>query len=146
MLHHRKKLLTLAAVIAILITGVAFNYPYQQGPGYKNLQVLPKDITHDSLKVLMEEYSDALGVKCNFCHAPQKDNPSRLDFGSDDKMEKGAARHMIKMTMAINADNFNWMGSARPDTIRAVGCITCHRGDPHPEFKELYKPRPAEQQ
>lgn len=142
--HHKRKLLVLVAIVTIMITGVAFNYPFQQGPGYKNLQVLPKDITHDSLKVLMDEYCDALGVKCGFCHAPQKENPSKLDFASDEKMEKGAARHMIKMTMEINANYFNWNGSAKPDTIRAVGCITCHRGDAHPEFKELYKPRKEE--
>ncbi|WP_153796958.1 c-type cytochrome [Foetidibacter luteolus] len=144
-LHHKRKLLVLLAVAAIIVTGVAFNYPHKQGHGYKNLKVLPADITHDSLKILMEEYSDALGVKCNFCHAPQKENPQKLDFASDEKHEKDITRHMIKMTMGINKDYFNFSGSNKPDTIRVVGCITCHRGDAHPEFKELYKPRKQEE-
>lgn len=96
---------------------------------FKNLQVLPKDITKDSLDKIMDGFKAALGVRCNFCHAF---NDGKMDFASDEKEEKGVARYMIKMAAGINATYFNFEKSDRPDTITVVKCITCHHGSPHP--------------
>ena len=38
----------------------------------------------------------------DFCHAENKSKPNSLDFVSDDKTEKLAARVMLKMTNNIN--------------------------------------------
>ncbi|MEO8711464.1 MAG: c-type cytochrome [Parafilimonas sp.] len=99
---------------------------------FKNLQVLPKDISKDSLDHVMHGFTAALGVKCNFCHV-HNDATNKMDFASDDKDEKGIARHMIHMAADINAKYFNWENSTRPDTISVVRCVTCHHGNPHPD-------------
>ena len=54
---------------------------------WKNLKVLPQNISEDSLKGLMRGYNAALGVKCNFCHAENPDT-KKMDFASDAKKEK----------------------------------------------------------
>jgi hypothetical protein len=98
---------------------------------FKNLQVLPKDISKDSLDEIMDGFKAALGVKCGFCHAFDT-TTKRLNFASDAKDEKNVARYMLKMTAGINATYFNFEKSTRPDTINVVRCITCHHGSPHP--------------
>jgi hypothetical protein len=97
---------------------------------FKNLQVLPKDISKDSLDTIMHHFTKALGVRCNFCHTMGN---GKMDFASDDKEEKGIARYMIKMTAGINSTYFNFDKSERPDTITTIKCQTCHHGNPHPD-------------
>ncbi len=99
---------------------------------FKNLQVLPKNISKDSLGMIMDGFKTALGVKCGFCHAADS-STHKLDFVSDAKEEKGVARYMMKMTAGINSTYFNFEKSERPDTITTVQCKTCHRGNPHPD-------------
>ena len=99
---------------------------------FKNLQVLPKDISKDSLDKIMDGFKAALGVKCGFCHAFDT-TTKKMDFASDKKEEKGIARYMMKMTAGINSTYFNFEKSDRPDTITTVKCKTCHRGNPHPD-------------
>ena len=72
---------------------------YQPQPKWKNLKVLPKNISKDSLDYLMEGYTSALSVKCNYCHASQKDNPSKLDFASDDKMLAKIKKDIINIVI-----------------------------------------------
>lgn len=98
---------------------------------WKNLQVLPKDISKDSLDEVMHHFTKALGVRCSFCHAPGNDG--RPDFSSDAKDEKNIARYMLKMTADINRNYFNTENSTMPDTIHVVQCMTCHHGSPHPD-------------
>lgn len=96
---------------------------------FKNLQVLPKNISKDSLDMIMDGFKAALGVRCNFCHVFN----GKPDFASDEKPEKNIARKMMQMTADINAKYFNWEQSTRADTISVVKCITCHRQSPHPD-------------
>ena len=97
---------------------------------WKNLKVLPKDISKDSLDHVMHGFTKALGVKCNFCHA---NNNGKMDFASDDKEEKNIARYMMNMTTGINKTYFNSENSTQADTISVVKCFTCHHGNPHPD-------------
>lgn len=97
---------------------------------FKNLKVLPKNISEDSLDHLMHTFTAALGVRCNFCHAPGNDG--KLNFPSDEKEEKDIARYMIIMAADINKTYFNSEHSAMPDTINIVRCMTCHHGSPYP--------------
>ena len=138
---HRKQFFVITAMFAFVLLGIAAHQPEPKPDGeFKNLKVLPQDISKDSLHAIMDGFKKALGVKCTFCHAPNKENPHGWpDFASDDKPEKNIARHMMTMVSDINKDYFNFKGSNRPDTIRAVTCITCHRGDPHPEAAALNK-------
>jgi hypothetical protein len=97
MLHSRK--FAVVAVIAVLTAiGISAMRPADDKPPKRNLKVLPKDISHDDLDKTMDAFKDALGVKCNFCHAPSADSSNHhLDFASDAKPEKNIARHMYKI-------------------------------------------------
>jgi hypothetical protein len=86
------------------------------GKVFKNIKVL-QDVPAYKLLDGMNYITDALGVRCEFCH-------NTRDFASDQKRTKRIARHMMQMLFAINKDNFN----GRP----AVSCYTCHQGHHHP--------------
>jgi len=129
-----KSIVTLTVLSALVILGVAATKP---DDGYKNLKVLPKNISHEELGKVMHNFNDALGVKCNFCHAQPKEGEQHPDFASDEKPEKAIARKMIKMTNRINKKFFHGktkIGDA--DAVLAVQCETCHHGSPHPEFEK----------
>ena len=122
-------------LIAFMVIGMAATRPLEDKPK-RNLKVLPKDISHEDLGKIMDDWKIALGVKCNFCHAPSKDSTSHhLDFASDAKPEKDMARHMFRMTAKINKKYFNFDKDDKGATIAAVTCLTCHRGEAHPETK-----------
>lgn len=121
------------------------NEEYIAQPTWKNLKVLPQNISKDSLTHLMENYSISLGVKCNYCHVPSKVKPTELDFASDAKIEKEIARGMIGMTNDINAKYFQpHFPNPKPDQVHVVNCVLCHRGTANPEkylsqMGEMYK-------
>lgn len=128
------------AVALIVTLGASADYTSDSiskpSEGFKNLKVLPQNISDDALDSVMDEFSISLGVHCNFCHARKADTTKRgLDFPSDKKEEKEAARNMYKMTAYLNATYFNWKNSTRPDTIHYVVCYTCHHGTNEPDAK-----------
>ena len=130
----RVKLITISALCcAVIVMTAATNKskPAVDTP-YKNLQVLPKDISPgDMQKIMVGEFEDALGVSCGFCHA--KKDSTELDYASDAKPEKQIARQMLKMTLNLNRDYFK-IGNPMVGTANiAVTCNTCHRGDTCPE-------------
>jgi hypothetical protein len=132
MLHY-KKLAVGSALLVLLIVGMAAVRPTDDKPK-RNLKVLPKDISHDSLEHVMHNWSSALGVHCNFCHAQSKDSSSRrLDFASDEKPEKKMARSMYKMAAKINKKYFHFDKDDKGSEGPAITCVTCHRGSPHPD-------------
>ncbi len=71
--------------------------------------------------VNMQEVAQALGVKCEYCHARQATGESQ----SRSKYE--IARAMIAMTTNLNAQVVAATGKPAGETTR-VTCITCHRG------------------
>lgn len=135
-MNNVKKLTAGLAFIAFIVFGIAATTPPPDEHPNKNLKVLPKNISHEDLDKVMDGFKAALGVKCNFCHAPSKDTADHhLDFASDDKPEKNIARHMMKMTAKINKKYFSFNKDEKGETIPAISCITCHRGNPHPDGK-----------
>jgi hypothetical protein len=96
----------------------------------KNLKVLPKNIPHEVLHQVMDEWSQALGVHCNFCHA--KGDDGKMDFASDARPEKNIAREMYKMTAKINDKYFEGKKDSLAMVIGDIKCMTCHHGSPHP--------------
>ncbi len=130
----RKQLTFFSLLAFCLYVAVTSFAPNPKQGGFKNLKVLPKDISKDSLDEVMDYFKASLGVKCGFCHAPDSAT-GKLNFASDDKPEKEIARAMMRMTSDINKNYFNFNNSALPDTIQAVTCYTCHNGNPHPEAK-----------
>ena len=123
-------------VISLVLLGFAASAP-PDDPPYKNLKILAKNISHDDLKKIMDGYKEALGVKCNFCHAASKDTSvHHPDFASDDKPEKNIARKMMKMTAKINKKYFSFASAEEGENNPSVTCITCHRGNPQPSGKK----------
>jgi cytochrome c553 len=123
--------LALMMALLIAVTLCSLSLPQEKEPEKaKNLKVLSKNISHEELENVMRGFKTALGVKCGFCHVPQKDNPQKLDFVSDDNEHKEAARDMMRMTARINKKYFK--GN---DATKAVTCYTCHHGNEEPKVK-----------
>lgn len=129
----KKKIPFLAIILVSFSILTAFNqtkqdtgYEIQKNPSFKNLKVLPKDISDEALEGTMQSFNAALGVKCSFCHAAGTDN--KLDFASDANPHKNTARAMMKMTMGINKKYF---GTKNPAEF-SVNCATCHNGNEKP--------------
>jgi cytochrome c553 len=134
MLHY-KKFAVIAILFALTAIGMSAIRPPEDGkPPKRNLKVLPKDITHEQLDSTMHSWTAALGVKCNFCHAPNADSTNHhLDFASDAKPEKKMARYMYAMTAKINKKFFKSDKDDNGMMMAAISCKTCHRGSPHPD-------------
>lgn len=130
-----KKLLALAALFVFVFTGIA---AIEEPAGeFKNLQVLPKNITEDSLGKIMDGFNASLKVDCGFCHVKDK-NSSALIMEKDDKPEKEITRNMMRMTMDINKNYFQFNENVNANQVQAVTCYTCHKGQPIPE--KVHKP------
>jgi hypothetical protein len=126
----KKKTTVLFMLVILVLAGIAASKPPK--PTFKNLKVLPRNISHDDLDKVMDEWKAALGVRCNFCHSPRKDDPKKMDFASDDKPEKEMARDMYRMTAKINKKYFHYK-QGDTTAVAPVGCMTCHHGKEHPE-------------
>ncbi|MFC0514329.1 c-type cytochrome [Mucilaginibacter angelicae] len=127
-----KKLLVTLGLLSIVVFG-AMTTSKPQDEGFKNLKVLPKNISPDNLHKVMEDWEHSLGVHCNFCHA-RNEETKKIDWASDAKPEKQMARDMFKMMNKINQKYFH----AKKDSLgmimqSGVNCNTCHRGTAHPE-------------
>jgi tetratricopeptide (TPR) repeat protein len=93
---------------------------------FKNLELLPKDISRPELVSVMRSYASALGVRCAHCHVgAEAPDLKGADFASDSKEEKRIARLMMKMVRDINDGHLSKLG---PDHALRVECVTCHRG------------------
>ena len=128
-----KKLKVLAVLSAFVLIGIAA-VKQPQNDNFKNLQVLPKNITTDSLDKIMDGFNQMLGVDCKYCHVRDKKADS-LIFDSDYKPEKEIARNMMRMTMDINKKYFQFNETITAAEVQAVTCFTCHRGEPMPAAK-----------
>lgn len=122
-----------AAVGGLLAPGAVLLGQAQIPQTFKNLKVLPKDISRPALVQQMREIAGALSVRCGYCHAGG--NPETLegvDFASDTLETKRVARVMMRMTREINGSLLPQTGR---DTTRMarVTCVTCHHGARRPE-------------
>ncbi|OCX52632.1 hypothetical protein BEL04_14385 [Mucilaginibacter sp. PPCGB 2223] len=138
MLKHKKTLIVTclsAAIIFVATTAMRAPQQQQEEPGFKNLKVLPKNITHDEMEKVMHEWSAALGQRCGFCHARDAQT-NKTDFASDAKPEKLMARKMMTMTEKINKKYFKEDKDDKDHggaMTAAIGCYTCHNGKAHPD-------------
>jgi len=107
---------------------------------FKNLKVLPQNITHDELIAAMRGFARGLGVRCDHCHvANPPGSAEEFDFPNDSKPEKKAARTMLRMVRAVNADYLAKVN----EHGQPVTCWTCHRGQSVPALPGADQPRPA---
>lgn len=134
----KNKILVVFGLAAFVFFGIAASKPDQK-KNDRNLKILPKDISNADLDSVMENYSKALNVGCDFCHAPSKKNPRETDYESDDKPEKEITRQMMRLTAAVNKDYFDYTIVYKAGETMAVSCMTCHDGFPRPELKHEKK-------
>ena len=105
--------------------GTGFAQGFQL-PEPENLQILPKNISSRELRETMRNFSQSLGVQCEFCHVGRAGDPSSFDYAADKKGHKKKARLMMKMTTAINETYLPELGG-EPEKRMHVTCMTCHR-------------------
>ncbi len=127
---------TLIITITALSVGL-LSFSLNGDGEFKNLKVLPKNITKDQLDSTMKHFSKSLGVKCGFCH--ERGTDGKLNFASDAKGNKDIARGMIKMTMKLNKKYFN-NELDKSTGMAMVTCFTCHNGKEHPAVKPPVDP------
>jgi len=126
----QKKMRVLGLII--LLGSVAIAWTKTEDDSFSNLKVLPKDISHKELsRIMVDEFSDGLGVSCYFCHAENKAT-HKPDYASDEKPEKQIARKMMRMMLSINKKYFQVKHPRIGDELTAVNCSTCHNGQAHP--------------
>jgi hypothetical protein len=145
----KKSFLVVLSCVASVFIFQAFTV--STPPGFKNLQILPKDISKDGIDSVMHHFTASLGVKCNFCHV-RNEAEKKMDFASDDKPEKQIARKMMLMSIDINTKYFKEIEEEMDkeadhkmdsndvklstDSVKNmlsyVTCYTCHRGNERP--------------
>lgn len=129
-----KKTLTLCLLLLFGLMGISAVEITKDG--HQNLKVLPKDISDEKLdKIMLEDFGDALGVSCDYCHVENKDT-KKLDYAVDTRPEKETARDMIRMTLELNKTYFKLEKPAIGDSTLVITCYTCHRESPVPTHKK----------
>jgi Photosynthetic reaction centre cytochrome C subunit len=130
-MNAKPRFLTFLAIALFVLFGVAATHLTRTGG--RNLKVFPSDISEQSLDSFMHSYNKALGVTCDFCHARDKAVfNGDLKFELDDNPLKEQARKMMRLTIQLNKEYFNYDTTKAPIYLNVVTCITCHRGNPMP--------------
>jgi hypothetical protein len=119
-------------LLILIVGGLAIVAPaaaQTQGPWKaENLQFFPQDISRERLTQHMREFSFALNVRCQYCHAGG-DGVSfeGVNFASDEKPAKVKARAMLRLVEQLNKTTLPQL-PARAEPRVEVDCATCHRG------------------
>lgn len=127
-MKYRYRLLTIVGLIIVFSLNVGAEPPQEE----RNLKILPVDIDREQLTEVMKGFTEALGVRCEFCHVGEGDDLSKYDFASDEKKQKQSARTMLRMVISINRDFLPQVAHDEDHTPEAT-CKTCHRGKKMPE-------------
>jgi len=127
-MHKKKTMVTLLVLAIIASANMLGRDAY--GPEHKNLQILPKDITQEKLKEIMDGFCGSMNVKCGFCHVRNQET-KEWDYAADTKGHKKEARDMMRMTNELNEKYFG-VDLSVPNPKVAITCYTCHRGEEHP--------------
>lgn len=112
--------------LAVALAGAAALVLLAAGTGlaaWKNLKMLPEDISDEDLDATMTRMARSLGVGCGHCHVSMEEPEL------DERAAKSTARAMIRMTVALNRDHFGY-----PDAP-LVTCMTCHNGRVRPRTR-----------
>jgi tetratricopeptide (TPR) repeat protein len=121
-----------AAVLFTLFAAFPASGAAQIPEKFENLQHFPKDISRDALVQQMREFSFALNVRCQYCHAGGDGiSFEGVSFKSDEKVAKQKARFMLKMVDELNGRTLAGVPSRRTPPVKMT-CVTCHRGSAVP--------------
>jgi hypothetical protein len=131
-----KQLTVLLLLTGAILLGSATIKPNTGNGQYKNLRVLPRNITSkELLGIMTDDIDDGLGVSCGFCHAAAADGHG-LDFASDAKPEKKIARGMMRMTLTMNKKYFKVRHPLLGAPNLILSCATCHNGQALPVMEQ----------
>ena len=118
-------------ILLVFITGIT---SAQVPDKFENLKILPKDISKKELISTMKSFTNALGVRCYYCHVAEEEKDFKTyDFASDDKTHKQKARIMMRMVGSINKELQSKL-TQYSDYIMKVNCLTCHHGQNEPKL------------
>lgn len=92
---------------------------------FQNLKVL-SGFPAERLISAMENWSEALGVSCDYCHV-------KNEWHQDAAAEKDISRQMVKMGERINAELRTMKGLEYHSA--SITCYSCHRGETEPARK-----------
>lgn len=96
-----------------------------------NTKVIPRTTPVAQVVGTMRNVTQALGVRCQYCHVGQEGQPlAQFDFASDEKKHKLVARQMMLMVQDINRRLDTLPERGTPPVV--VACATCHRGVTRP--------------
>ncbi len=118
MMRRDKWLLGFALLMPLVFVGgsdVSADMP----DTFKNLQILPENISKDELKGIMDGFTEMLDVKCSYCHIPD-------EYHKDDKEHKRITRDMMLLVDNLRSN----IGTYFPKDTEpeVIGCWMCHRG------------------
>jgi hypothetical protein len=120
--------LALACVVSLFAATAQGQIPDE----FTNLKLLDPEISKGELIGTMRDWATGLGVRCNHCHVGP-DNLIGMDFASDEKPTKRAARRMLVMARSINGELLGDLPTVEEGaTHQVVSCYTCHRGQSKP--------------
>jgi tetratricopeptide (TPR) repeat protein len=120
--------LALVGAAFTLVTSVAAQQQTEPDWKGRNLQYFPKDIKRSELIQRMREFSFALSVRCQYCHAGGDGiSFEGVDFSSDEKPAKKKARAMLRLTEQVNKTLLPEVPSRAEPRVE-VNCATCHHG------------------
>lgn len=132
----RTSIAPLSALLMVVLAATPPSAGGQGSDGPRNLRVLPRDLSRDSVVKLMRfEVASGLGVSCNFCHGAPGIPFDSIDFASDERETKRKAREMMRMVARINGELLPEIPGRSSPPLR-VTCITCHRAAPRPQMLE----------
>jgi photosynthetic reaction center cytochrome c subunit len=87
-------------------------------------------LTVPEFEAEMQLMTQALGLSCGSCHV-------RGNFASEANPRKIAARRMLEMTKALNAQYFaDYKPLDGQSRLGRVTCFTCHQGDTRPKTQQ----------
>jgi tetratricopeptide (TPR) repeat protein len=120
--------------IALCLPRTAMGQGHFPPDSFTNLKVLPRNIPVRTLINTMRGFTEALGVRCPYCHVGREGQPlDSFNFAADDKRPKRVARVMLHMVMHINEEHLAEVPD-RPQPVVEVRCATCHRGLARPRL------------
>jgi hypothetical protein len=133
-----------AALLALSVTASARQGAQPQAPRGKrgsiarkfhNIKVLG-DLPAEQLLPIMQEWTTALGVKCEFCHVEDKTEEGKtvVNYEKETNPMKNVARDMYLLTTKLN--------TTEKSVGNSVTCYMCHKGDVSPTAKPAPKPAP----
>jgi len=130
MIFKKSTWIVLSMTVSIGICVTAFTPPEEK---FKNLRVLPKNISSKDLnRIMVDDFTDGLGVSCGFCHVEDKES-HQMDYSSDANPEKKIARQMMLMATNINKHYFKVRHPVIGDSALVVTCYSCHKGVVYPD-------------